>query len=47
MLSHLQVMLVLNQEFLKMKCASLLKYVVQLTEEELHYCTLANTVILF
>lgn len=40
-------MLVLNQEFLEMKSASLLKYVVQLIEEELHYYTLASTVILF
>lgn len=39
-------MLVLNQEFLKIESASLLKYVVQLIED-VHYCTLANAVILF
>lgn len=38
-------MLVLNQEFLKIKSAYLLKYVVQLIEGELHCCTPANPVI--
>lgn len=36
-----------NQEFLKTKSVSLLKFIVHQIEEELQYCILDNSVILF